>query len=151
MQISRAVLSALISMPRLGLTLGLCALVLGCPYGDVWYRLAGRVSDPNGRPIQGALVWVAADDTTAVDASRRTATDSSGYFLYDEGTAPVEFRAVIHVDRQGFQPLHVAMPNSSVVRLRCIELVLEPLGAAAPSRIIRADSTSDPRRPCSRL
>jgi hypothetical protein len=123
------------------LLLSVFALLTACPYGDAWYKASGRIVDPGGLPVQGALFWIGSTDTGDVDRSRRVKTDSLGRFEYFEGTAPAEFQALIRVERQGFQPLRLEIPQSKAVRLTCIEILLAPIGADQKSRVTRADTT----------
>lgn len=110
------------------LSVSACGFV---PIGDAWFNFHGVVSDPSGRPVEGALVTVLVDGENIKTLGRDdtpVVSDSAGRYSFHSGACPCEFAFTLKVTKDGYKPYTLNLDANKSLRMKVLNIVLEPLG-----------------------
>jgi hypothetical protein len=102
-------------------------LASGCfiPYGDVWFRFEGVVSDPEGRPIPEARIEIFVNGKLAGERSVEL-TDAEGRYEFFESSCPCDFDFELVAAKEGYESYSLKLSGRKANRLRTHDIVLRP-------------------------
>ena len=103
----------------------LLALVGCMPFGDVWFKFGGTVTDPSGNPVQGAQVSISVDGKP-LEQGGTALTDSQGRYKFFESSCPCDFSFRLDVTASGFKPYALSLPGKEANQLTQQDITLQP-------------------------
>ena len=98
----------------------------GCiPFGDAWLKFGGTVTDPAGRPIQGAQLSISVDGKPLEEGGIML-TDAQGHYKFFENSCPCDFSFRLDVTAPGFKPYALSLSGKEANQLTQQDITLQP-------------------------